>query len=192
MCGLFSDRSFPIKPIISEKNHFCGIITLELHLISPCVYYCLSSHQKQILSHASSWINWTLTALTWTRIKNCIKNVMAGACSQCRPLTGKDKTHPGPHAFYKDLLWVKTVSCFSQSLGVLQNQDKFDFVGISSACEKRVIIGEGRRGEGADISFEHPESVTNFWVVFRLCFKASPSAKPFIWKLFLFTCKWTL
>ena len=24
-----------------------------------------------------------------------------------------------------------------------------------------------------------------------LCFKASPSAKPFIWKLILFTCKWT-
>ena len=28
-------------------------------------------------------------------------------------------------------------------------------------------------------------------VVFRLCFKASPNAKPFIWKLVLFTCKWT-
>ena len=75
---------------------------------------------------------------------------MAGACSQCRPLTGKDKTHPGPHAFYKDLLWVKTVSCFSQSLGVLQNQDKFDFVGISSACEKRELFlgkGGGERGK---------------------------------------------
>ena len=28
-------------------------------------------------------------------------------------------------------------------------------------------------------------------IAFRLCFKASPSAKPFIWKLVLFTCKWT-
>ena len=26
-------------------------------------------------------------------------------------------------------------------------------------------------------------------VAFRLCFKASPSAKPFIWKLVLLTCK---
>ena len=29
----------------------------------------------------------------------------------------------------------------------------------------------------------------DFRVAFRLCFKASPSAKPFIWKLVLFTCK---
>ena len=28
-------------------------------------------------------------------------------------------------------------------------------------------------------------------VAFRFCFKASPSAKSFIWKLVLFTCKWT-
>ena len=31
--------------------------------------------------------------------------------------------------------------------------------------------------------------IGNFWVAFRLCFKASPSAKLFIWKLVLFTCK---
>ena len=29
----------------------------------------------------------------------------------------------------------------------------------------------------------------NFQVAFRLCFKASPSVKPLIWKLVLFTCK---
>ena len=29
----------------------------------------------------------------------------------------------------------------------------------------------------------------NFRVSFRLCFKVSPSAKPFIWKSVLFTCK---
>ena len=34
-------------------------------------------------------------------------------------------------------------------------------------------------------------TIGDFRVVFRLCFKASPSAKPFIWKLVLFTCKWT-
>ena len=33
--------------------------------------------------------------------------------------------------------------------------------------------------------------IGDFRVAFRLCFKASPSAKPFIWKLVLFTCKWT-
>ena len=31
--------------------------------------------------------------------------------------------------------------------------------------------------------------IGDFRVAFRLCFKASPSAKPFIWKLVLFTCK---
>ena len=32
--------------------------------------------------------------------------------------------------------------------------------------------------------------IDDFRVAFRLCFiKASPSAKPFIWKLVLFTCK---
>ena len=31
----------------------------------------------------------------------------------------------------------------------------------------------------------------NFRVAFRLCFKASPGAKTLIWKLVLFTCKWT-
>ena len=34
-------------------------------------------------------------------------------------------------------------------------------------------------------------TIGDFWVTFCLCFKASPSAKPFIWKLVLFTCKWT-
>ena len=34
--------------------------------------------------------------------------------------------------------------------------------------------------------------IGDFWVAFRLCFKASPSANPFIWKLVLFTCKWIL
>ena len=33
--------------------------------------------------------------------------------------------------------------------------------------------------------------IGDFRVAFRLCFKASPSAKPFIWKLVKFTCKWT-
>ena len=33
--------------------------------------------------------------------------------------------------------------------------------------------------------------ITHFQVVFRLCFKVSPCAKPFTWKLVLFTCKWT-
>ena len=33
--------------------------------------------------------------------------------------------------------------------------------------------------------------IGDFRVSFRLCFKARPSAKPFIWKLVLFTCKWT-
>ena len=32
--------------------------------------------------------------------------------------------------------------------------------------------------------------IGDFWAAFRLCFKASPGAKPFIWKLVLFTCKW--
>ena len=32
-------------------------------------------------------------------------------------------------------------------------------------------------------------SIGDFPVAFRLCFKASPCAKPFIWKLVLFTCK---
>ena len=31
--------------------------------------------------------------------------------------------------------------------------------------------------------------IGDFRVVFRLCFKVSPSAKPSIWKLVLFTCK---
>ena len=34
------------------------------------------------------------------------------------------------------------------------------------------------------------EWIGDFRVAFRLCFKASPSAKPFTWKL-VFTCKWT-
>ena len=33
--------------------------------------------------------------------------------------------------------------------------------------------------------------IDHFRVAFRLCFKARPSAKPFMWKLLLFTCKWT-
>ena len=33
--------------------------------------------------------------------------------------------------------------------------------------------------------------IGNFRVAFCLCFKVSPSVKPFIWKLVLFTCKWT-
>ena len=33
------------------------------------------------------------------------------------------------------------------------------------------------------------DAIGDFWVTFRLCFKASPGAKPFIWKLVLFTCK---
>ena len=31
--------------------------------------------------------------------------------------------------------------------------------------------------------------IGDFRVAFHLCFKASPSVKPFIWKLVLFTCK---
>ena len=31
----------------------------------------------------------------------------------------------------------------------------------------------------------------DFRIAFRLCFKGSPSAKPFMWKLVLFTCTWT-
>ena len=31
----------------------------------------------------------------------------------------------------------------------------------------------------------------NFPLDLRICFKASPSAKPFMWKWVLFTCKWT-
>ena len=34
-------------------------------------------------------------------------------------------------------------------------------------------------------------SQVNRGVAFHLCFKASPSVKPFIWKLVSFTCKWT-
>ena len=34
-----------------------------------------------------------------------------------------------------------------------------------------------------------PVTIGDFRVVFHLCFKASPSAKPFIWKLVLFTRK---
>ena len=34
-------------------------------------------------------------------------------------------------------------------------------------------------------------SIGDFGVAFRLCFKASPSAKPLILKLVLSTCKWT-
>ena len=30
-------------------------------------------------------------------------------------------------------------------------------------------------------------AISDFQVAFRLCFKASPGAKPFIWKLILFT-----
>ena len=41
------------------------------------------------------------------------------------------------------------------------------------------------------ISSWYMMTIGNFRVVFCLCFKASPSAKPFIWKLVLFTCKWT-
>ena len=33
--------------------------------------------------------------------------------------------------------------------------------------------------------------ISDFRVAVHLCFKASPSAKPFVWKLILFTCKWT-
>ena len=33
--------------------------------------------------------------------------------------------------------------------------------------------------------------IGDFRVAFRLSFKASLSAKPFTWKLVLFTCKWT-
>ena len=33
--------------------------------------------------------------------------------------------------------------------------------------------------------------IGDFRVAFRLCFKASSRVKPFIWKLVLFTCKWT-
>ena len=33
--------------------------------------------------------------------------------------------------------------------------------------------------------------IGDFWVAFRLCFKASSGAKAFIWKSVLFTCKWT-
>ena len=39
-------------------------------------------------------------------------------------------------------------------------------------------------------SYSYP-TIDDFRVAFRLCFKASPDAKPFIWKLVLFTCKWT-
>ena len=35
------------------------------------------------------------------------------------------------------------------------------------------------------------QRIGDFRVAFRLCFKASPSAKPFTWKLILFTCKRT-
>ena len=31
--------------------------------------------------------------------------------------------------------------------------------------------------------------IGDFWVAFCLCFRAGPSAKPFIWKSVLFTCK---
>ena len=34
-------------------------------------------------------------------------------------------------------------------------------------------------------------TIGDFQVVFSLCFKASHSAQPFIWKSVLFTCKWT-
>ena len=32
-------------------------------------------------------------------------------------------------------------------------------------------------------------SIGDFRVAFHLCFKANPSAKPYIWKLVLFSCK---
>ena len=38
-------------------------------------------------------------------------------------------------------------------------------------------------------SFTRGSEVGDFRVAFRLSFKASPGAKPFIWKLVLFTCK---
>ena len=33
------------------------------------------------------------------------------------------------------------------------------------------------------------DAIAHFQVAFRLCFKANPSTKPFIWKLVLFTFK---
>ena len=42
-----------------------------------------------------------------------------------------------------------------------------------------------------DFCVSYNQPIGDFRVAFHLCFKASPSAKPFMWKLVLFTCKWT-
>ena len=61
------------------------------------------------------------------------------------------------------------------------------------------VLGRGKRvfkvsarvfiADLSTISHLNAKLIGDFRITFRLCFKASPSAKPFIWKLVLFTCK---
>ena len=55
-----------------------------------------------------------------------------------------------------------------------------DFVWLHGAIGKSYKIKSTRNASS---------KIDDFRVAFRLCFKVSPSAKPFIWKLVLFSCK---
>ena len=58
--------------------------------------------------------------------------------------------------------------------------------------ERRHVLNFLQRCYPCDCSvMHHNHIIGDFRVAFRLCFKASPCEKPFIWKLVLFTCKWT-
>ena len=63
--------------------------------------------------------------------------------------------------------------------------------GLSSPYKLWILIGSTvRRNRGDRLwGLELVKPIGDFRVTFRLCFKASPGAKPFIWKLVLFTCK---
>ena len=53
------------------------------------------------------------------------------------------------------------------------------------------IMGGAPRSIISPHLYEEGLWTEGLWVAFCLCFKASPSAKPFAWKFVLFTCKWT-
>ena len=54
-----------------------------------------------------------------------------------------------------------------------------------------VNTGKRLQASLAELSHAKPEQIGHFRVVFCLCFKTSPSAKPFIWKWVWFAFEWT-
>ena len=84
-----------------------------------------------------------------------------------------------------ELTWKKTLAQSVQHLTFERENS------AGPTAKRNLSRTRARLGFPAEprLPFKEPVSLGDFRVAFRLSFKASPSVKPFIWKLVLFTRK---